>query len=97
VAFLRYGPPGRQTLWVALDKEVVTIGRGKACDLVLEDPMSSRVHCEVRKLAGGGWSLADLKSKNGTFVNGAPVSIWNLSDGDLIAIGNQMVIFKLQR
>lgn len=83
-------------VWREIDKDVISIGRGIDCDVTLDDVMSSRRHCEVRKLQNG-YSLVDLSSKNGTFVNGLPVSAWNLSDGDVIAIGNTVLMFKLSR
>ena len=91
--FLRHKVPGGEPRVVPLDKDVTVIGRGKDCDLVLEDNNASRRHCQVWKWAGH-WKLEDLQSKNGTYVNGAKVTSVKLADGDLIAIGDQALTFK---
>jgi pSer/pThr/pTyr-binding forkhead associated (FHA) protein len=94
MAFLRHSAPGSPPRVISLTKEVVVIGRGQDCDLVLEDNNSSRRHCLIRKWAGH-YKLEDLQSKNGTFVNGMKVSSAQLGDGDLIAVGDQMLVFKM--
>lgn len=50
------------------------IGRDEDCGLVIAHPSVSRRHAELQALPDGGWRLADLDSKNGTFVNGARIS-----------------------
>jgi len=94
--FLRYAPLGREVQFFPLDKEVITLGRSRECDIRLEDPNVSRRHCQVRKMEGG-YVLEDLQSKNGTYVNGSPVQRWVLSDGDLIILGEQKLAFKLEK
>ncbi len=96
MALLRHSAPGKEVRFVPLDREVTTVGRSQECDIVLDDLMASRKHCEVRKLHGGHL-LVDLKSKNGTHVNGMAISTWKLSDGDLISIGGQRLLYKLQK
>lgn len=94
--FLRYSSPSTGVKYVPLEREVVTIGRGKECDLVLEDTVASRKHCQVRRWAGS-FLLEDLKSKNGTYVNGNKVASHTLKDGDLISVGESQLVFKLQK
>lgn len=73
--------------------ELTLLGRGKECEMVLEDRQASREHAEIRKV-GGAFVLKDLESKNGTFVNGTPVSSWTLKDGDVIRIGRAEFRFR---
>ena len=59
-----------------------------------DDLMVSRVHCEVVQTDNGLFDLIDLKSANGTFVNGKPVRRHRLDDGDLISVGNHSMKFS---
>ena len=64
----------------------VTMGRGTAAQLRIVDEFISRVHCEVI-LRGNDVVIRDLKSHNGTFVNGQAVQERVLATGDKIQIG----------
>jgi pSer/pThr/pTyr-binding forkhead associated (FHA) protein len=59
------GPPGAI---FTLDRETVTIGREPSADVFLDDVTVSRNHAVIVR-AGGGVSLRDLGSLNGTYVN----------------------------
>ena len=47
----------------------VTLGRGHACDVELDDGTLSQLHCVFLK-SQDGWSVEDLGSTNGTWVDG---------------------------
>jgi pSer/pThr/pTyr-binding forkhead associated (FHA) protein len=71
--------------WV-LDREVMTIGRGATCDVVLTERAVSRHHARIEH-RNQGYLLMDLGSKNGTHVNGQEVKEpYMLQDGDEIQI-----------
>ena len=72
--------------WV-LGSEAVVIGRDADCEIAIPDRQVSRHHARIRCQAGGYW-LEDLKSKNGTHLNGERLtgSPVRLEDGDLIQI-----------
>ena len=59
-------------------RKSIVIGRGAECDVVIKDPKASRRHCQLTR-AEAGFILEDLKSRNGTSVNGeriqSPVTI----------------------
>lgn len=76
---------------IPLGPEPITIGRDPDNDLVLDDRRVSRRHAEIR-LRLGRYTLYDLQSTNGTFVNGRRVAEIALSDGDRIAIGGTEVV-----
>ncbi len=60
-------------LEVALDKEMMVVGRADWCEISLpEDPLVSRHHCEIH-LSESGPCVRDLTSQNGTFVKGVQV------------------------
>ena len=50
----------------------IRIGRGLDCEIVLNDPMSSRVHAIVYR-RGQQWRLRDADSRNGTVVAEAKI------------------------
>lgn len=92
---LRYTTTRTGTVVVELNKEAICIGRGKECEIqIADDSMISRRHAEVRKLPSGEYAVKDLGSKNGTLVNGAPISTWVLKDNDVISVGATMITFK---
>ncbi len=72
--------------WV-IGQDQVIIGRGLDCDIVLPERQVSRQHVQIER-DDGGYLLHDLKSKNGTYVNGHEVrdKPYRLQDGDEIQI-----------
>lgn len=75
--------------------EGATIGRSRACDIVLDDANVSRRHAEVRP-RGDGWVVVDLGSTNGVAVNGVPIEHAHaLKPGDRIELGTTMLTFEL--
>lgn len=73
----------------------VTIGRTD-CDFVLSDKDLSRKHCLIEMLSRSSIFLKDLNSTNGTYLNGDPVTVSRLQDGDLIGIGSSIIKFQLK-
>ncbi len=69
----------------------ITIGRHTDNKLVLADPKASRFHAVIEATAGG-FRVRDLKSSNGTFVNGKRVQEAMLSAGDVIHIGSTRIV-----
>jgi hypothetical protein len=78
---------------VVLGSAVVTIGRSKQSDVVLDDASVSRRHAEIRP-EGDGYKVVDLDSTNGTRVNGSVVRERSLTDGDLIVVGDARIRFE---
>jgi len=75
--------------------EQVTIGRAEGNDIVLEnDVLVSRRHAALERREGQ-WSVRDLRSRNGTFVNGSPCGDAPLRDGDQLRIGSAIFDFEL--
>ena len=73
---------------------MITIGRGPENTIQIIDTRISRVHVRL-ELKTGGWTIEDLRSKNGTQVNGKPIaSIIRLVSGDTIHIGSTVFIFE---
>lgn len=69
-----------------------TIGRDRACDVVLDDVTVSRRHAEIY-LEDRRFTVSDAGSLNGTYVNRAATDSAVLADGDEIWIGKFRLIF----
>ncbi len=67
---IRKGPAAGQV--IALDLPVMTIGRDPVSDIVLNDPEVSRQHARLT-LAEDGYTIHDLGSTNGTFIDGGRI------------------------
>jgi pSer/pThr/pTyr-binding forkhead associated (FHA) protein len=76
----------------AVTKNRFTLGRHQDCDLVITDTIASREHAVIRE-SQGKFVLEDLKSRNGTLVNGKRISTVPLADGDEIRIGDCRIMF----
>src|ERR671914_3118305 len=73
-----------------LDADSTRVGRHPESDIFLDDITVSRRHAEIRR-GQGGFSLHDVGSLNGTYVNRERVEGADLRSGDEIQIGK----FKL--
>ncbi len=71
---------------VELESSPVTVGRSSESDLTIADAQVSRQHarfvCDVDV-----WTLEDMGSRSGTFVNGAKIDRHVLRPGDLVRVG----------
>lgn len=75
-----------------LDPGVTRIGRATDSEIFLDDVTVSRRHAEISK-GGKSYSLKDLGSLNGTYLNGELVVGKSLVDGDEIQIGKYRMHF----
>lgn len=74
----------------------VLVGRSTVCDVQIADPKVSRRHFLVR-YANGQFFLQDQQSSRGTKVNGERVLAKRLEDGDQIAFGDSLMVFRVDR
>jgi class 3 adenylate cyclase len=77
------------------DLTSLSIGRSPQATVVItDDPNVSRKHALVQREASGDYYLSDLGSRNGTTMNGAPVTApVPLADGDSFTIGSHRFVF----
>ena len=62
----------------------------------LPGPLVSRHHCRVQP-AGDHWEIQDLRSTNGTMINGQRVEHSALEDRDQLTIGRFEILVSLRR
>jgi pSer/pThr/pTyr-binding forkhead associated (FHA) protein len=79
-----------------VDAARYVIGRASECDLVIDNLGISRQHAEI-VLEAGVPILKDMKSNNGTYVNGKRITRYNLNDGDEISIGKFAITFHMEQ
>ncbi len=90
---LSYTTAAGQTKEVKLEKKPMTIGRSPKADLVIEDEKASRLHCGIR-WQDDEFTVKDLASKNGTFVNDERIESHTLQPDDVIRVGNTSFTVK---
>jgi FhaA, N-terminal domain/FHA domain len=94
-AFLVVTTDGQAAVRFELDGPLITIGRATDNDIIVDDPIASRHHCQL-KLQHGAYGFVDLGSRNGSTVNGQPVSEVALGPGDMIRIGSTTIEFGVR-
>lgn len=77
---------------VPLRLQVTTVGRDPSSNIILKDDGVSRSHAKFLVYDDKKAHLVDLESTNGTFVNGRRIDAVELSEGDRIQIGPDVVI-----
>src|SRR5258707_6558 len=89
---IQQGPQAgkRLELW----KDRTTIGRSRDCDIVLEDIAVHRNQATIGQLQDGGYEIEDHRSATGTFVNGMPITRYQLLEGDVVQIGASRLAFR---
>lgn len=75
-----------------LTAEITEAGRHPESEIFLDDITVSRRHAEIRK-SGSTYSVADVGSLNGTYLNSERVEVGDLTDRDEIQIGRFRLLF----
>jgi pSer/pThr/pTyr-binding forkhead associated (FHA) protein len=77
-------------------KMKITLGRSEKSDIFINDELVSRKHAVIKK-EDENYFIRDLKSKNGTYINGAmimPEEFIGIQEGDIIKVGRTEIVFK---
>jgi serine/threonine-protein kinase len=80
----REGEPGKPLEWSG--ERALVIGRGRNAEMVIQDPLLSRRHCQL-EMSGGAVLVHDLGSANGTFINGIQATRAAIQPGDVVTFG----------
>ncbi len=74
----------------------ILIGRHASADIRIPDMSVSRYHAMLT-VTDGVWTIRDMGSKSGVFVNGAPVKEARLRENDVISLGSRRLVFRKRR
>lgn len=71
------------------------IGRAASSDVVLDMPGVSKLHASLQRDGDGYWTLSDLRSREGTYINGDEIDILEpVEDGDTVEFGDAVMTFR---
>lgn len=84
---------GKETSF-PLARDAYTLGRHRNNDIVISDPKVSSFHARIDRSAEG-FTLNDLKSRNGTFLNGKRIETGVLKTGDEVRLGTARLLYKI--
>ena len=76
-----------------LRKDRLTIGRGRICDIPLEDDWISYLHATLNSDGNGHYIIRDNRSIEGTYVNQQRITERVLEEGDEIQVGKTVLAF----
>lgn len=75
--------------------QTITIGRSSTNDVTLTDMSVSRQHAQIVRSDNGRYTITDLNSRNGTFVNGQRIfGTVDLNENDFVRIGESALPWK---
>jgi hypothetical protein len=80
----------------AVTSAAYRIGRHSDNDLSILDTSVSRQHAEIHRRRNGSFTITDLDSMNGVFINQKKIDSVALADGDVIEIGDMSFRFRMQ-
>jgi pSer/pThr/pTyr-binding forkhead associated (FHA) protein len=86
-----YSNGGTKSFEISIPR--ISIGRSPDSSLVINDTEVSSQHAEII-ISREGYLLKDLKSANGTYLNGKSISEEHLYLEDVITVGTTRLIFK---
>ncbi len=79
-----------------LECDEILIGRHASADIRLLDMSVSRYHAMLN-VTDGKWTITDLGSKSGIYVNGILIKHTRLRENDIIILGERRLIFRKRR
>jgi uncharacterized protein DUF4388/FHA domain-containing protein len=77
-----------------LTRDAYTVGRHRNNDIVISDPKVSSFHARLDR-SPEGFVLVDLKSRNGSYINGRRIETGPLKTGDEVRMGTARLVYKV--
>jgi len=87
------GAAAGRKVFITDDISELTIGRDPTNGFQIEEPIVSRQHAKLVR-SGKSFTIVDMGSKNGVYVNSTRVKESELHDGDRVALGTIVLMFR---
>jgi len=88
--YLAQGPGSPRNF--TLDREEVVLGRSSEADIQVDSTDLSRKHLALRR-EHGQYTVFDLDSRNGVYLNGVKIHSAVLHEGDNLQLGSVVLVF----
>jgi len=76
-----------------LTRARMTIGRSEEADIVIPEPLVSRIHAKIKRTRQGRWIIVDLGSRNKTFLNDRRIKAHLLNNNDSLHLAQVPIVF----
>ncbi len=83
--------PNHESKTYRLQGGALTIGRDKSCDIIIEDNLVSRTHCQLWTNSSGTVVVRDMGSTNGTLIDTKAIEQDVLLPHNRLKIGNHII------
>ena len=90
---------GVQPAWFTIEADVCLIGRSPLCNVIVAQPIVSRLHATIERDEVHRYILRDNNSANGTFINGQPKPIdklYLLKNLDELGLGSPKPVLRFE-
>jgi hypothetical protein len=77
-----------------LNRDTQTLGRHRNNDIVINDPKVSSFHARIDR-SQEGFTVIDLKSRNGTYLDGKKIEQALLKSGNELRVGTARLVYKI--
>jgi len=94
---VRISLKGRPINSQSFDQDVITIGRDPDADIFLDNPSISREHVRIERLPQGHYSIKDLGSANGSYLNDERIDASMIYSSDVLQIGKYSLWLSVER
>lgn len=92
MAFLKIVSGDMKGCKFEIDRDTVVIGRAPDNIVSIKDPLVSGRHCSILR-EGRRYTLRDMESTNGTYLNDVRIKEYQLNPKDIIKVGSVEILF----
>ncbi|NQU40958.1 MAG: FHA domain-containing protein [Lentisphaerae bacterium] len=93
MATLRIQIEGAEDHVITIDQDEMILGRAADNAITIDDPAASSRHCAILR-QGNRYTLRDLNSTNGSYLNGAQITEVPLAPGDVLTVGSVRMLLE---